>query len=151
MSDGAGASENASSTGASGDTNPTSGTGAAQSTSSAYEIDITFTQTISLQLVDENGYGLRVPAMVISPYARRGFIDHQTLSHDAYLKFIEDDFLGGARIDPKTNGRPDQRPTVRENVAILGDLRKDFDFNQAPRPPEILQGGIIWNGAPAPR
>jgi phospholipase C len=101
--------------------------------------------------VDENGYGLRVPAMVISPYARRGFIDHQTLSHDAYLKFIEDDFLGGARIDPKTNGRPDQRPTVRENVSILGDLRKDFDFNQPPRPPEILQGGIIWNGAPAPR
>ena len=29
--------------------------------------------------VDQNGYGLRVPAMVISPYARRGYIDHQTL------------------------------------------------------------------------
>ena len=46
--------------------------------------------------VDENGYGLRVPGIVIGPYARRGFIDHQTLSHDAYIKFIEDDFLGGA-------------------------------------------------------
>lgn len=46
--------------------------------------------------VDQLGYGLRVPAMVISPYARRGFIDHQVLSHDAYLKFIEDIFLGGA-------------------------------------------------------
>jgi phospholipase C len=33
--------------------------------------------------VDENGYGLRVPGLVISPYARRGFIDHQTLSFDA--------------------------------------------------------------------
>ncbi|HEX3671236.1 MAG TPA: alkaline phosphatase family protein [Candidatus Cybelea sp.] len=96
--------------------------------------------------VDENGYGLRVPGMVISPYARRGFIDHQTLSHDAYNKFIEDDFLGGIRIDPKTDGRPDQRPTVRENVSILGDLRRDFDFNQPPRAPEILPGGIIWNG-----
>ena len=73
--------------------------------------------------VDENGYGLRVPGIVISPYARRGFIDHQTLSHDAYVKFIEDDFLGGERIDPKTDGRPDRRPTVRENVPILGDLR----------------------------
>jgi phospholipase C len=99
--------------------------------------------------VDENGYGLRVPAMVISPYARRGFIDHQTLSHDAYNKFIEDDFLGGARIDPKTDGRPDQRPTVRESVSILGDLRRDFDFAQPPRPPEILPGGIVWDGAPA--
>jgi len=47
--------------------------------------------------VDENGYGLRVPGMVISPYARQGFIDHRTLSFDAYVKFIEDDFLGGHR------------------------------------------------------
>jgi phospholipase C len=90
-------------------------------------------------VVDENGYGLRVPGLVISPYAKRGFIDHQTLSFDAYLKFIEDDFLGGQRLDPRTDGRPDPRPTVRENVAILGDLAHDFDFTQPPRPPLILQ------------
>ena len=59
--------------------------------------------------VDQNGYGLRVPGIVISPYARKGYIDHQTLSHDAYVKFIEDDFLGSARLDPKTDGRPDPR------------------------------------------
>ncbi len=62
--------------------------------------------------VDQNGYGLRVPALVISPYAKSGFIDHQTLSSDAYLKFIEDDFLGGRRLNPKTDGRPDPRPDV---------------------------------------
>ena len=78
---------------------------------------------------------------VISPYARRGFIDHQTLSFDAYLKFIEDDFLGGARIDPKTDGRPDPRPTVREDVPVLGDLAREFDFAQAPRPPLLLKLG----------
>ncbi len=88
--------------------------------------------------VDENGYGLRVPALVISPYARRGFIDHQTLSFDAYLKFIEDDFLGGQRLDPRTDGRPDPRPDVREDAPILGDLRRDFDFTQPPRPPLVL-------------
>ena len=88
--------------------------------------------------VDRNGYGLRVPALVISPYARRGYIDHQTLSFDAYVKFIEDDFLGGARIDPKTDGRPDPRPDVRENYPGLGDLESDFDFSQPPRPPELL-------------
>jgi phospholipase C len=88
--------------------------------------------------VDENGYGLRVPGLVISPYARRGYVDHQTLSFDAYLKFIEDDFLGGRRIDPSTDGRPDPRPDVRENAALLGDLASDFDFSQPPRPPEIL-------------
>lgn len=88
------------------------------------------------------GYGLRVPGLVISPYARRGYIDHQTLSHDAYVKFIEDDFLGGARLDPRTDARPDPRTSVPENAPILGDLRADFDFTQAPRPPAILAGGI---------
>ena len=89
-------------------------------------------------VVDINGYGLRVPAMVISPYAKPHYIDHHTLSFDAYLKFIEDDFLGGSRLDPKTDGRPDPRPTVREDIPILGDLIDDFDFTQTPRPPLIL-------------
>jgi phospholipase C len=88
--------------------------------------------------VDQNGYGLRVPAIIISPYARRGFIDSQTLSSDAYLKFIEDDFLGGARLDPRTDGRPDSRPDVRENAPILGNLAAAFDFSQPPRPPLLL-------------
>ena len=88
--------------------------------------------------VDINGYGLRVPAMVISPYAREGTVDHQTLSFDAYDKFIEDDFLNGERIDPATDGRPDPRPSVREKLAILGNLAADFDFSQAPRPPLVL-------------
>ncbi len=88
--------------------------------------------------VDENGYGLRVPAFMISPYAKRGFIDHQVLSFDAFAKFIEDDFLGGQRLDPKTDGRPDRRPSVRENTAVLGDLSKEFDFAQKPRRPLLL-------------
>lgn len=88
--------------------------------------------------VDENGYGLRVPGLVISPYARKGFIDHQTLSFDAYLKFIEDVFLNGQRIDPKTDGRPDPRPDVRENASLLGDLSNDFDFTQIPLQPLVL-------------
>ena len=89
-------------------------------------------------VVDKLGYGIRVPGIVISPYAKRGYIDHQPLSFDAYLKFIEDDFLNGARLDPKTDGRPDPRPDVREDAPILGDLTSDFDFSQKPRPPLIL-------------
>jgi phospholipase C len=88
--------------------------------------------------IDRNGYGLRVPGLVISPYARQGYIDHQTLSFDAYVRFIEDDFLGGQRIDPRTDGRPDPRPDVREDEPILGNLTNDFDFSQQPRPPVIL-------------
>lgn len=88
--------------------------------------------------VDANGYGFRVPAMVLSPYARRGYVDHQTLSFDAYVKFVEDVFLGGRRLDPATDGRPDPRPDVRENAPVLGDLAYDFDFAQKPRPPLLL-------------
>jgi phospholipase C len=88
--------------------------------------------------IDENGYGFRVPGLVISPYARAGYIDHQQLSHDAYLKFIEDDFLGGETLNPKTDGRPDSRPDVREEALGLGNLESDFDFCQAPRPPLLL-------------
>ena len=85
-----------------------------------------------------NGFGLRVPALVISPYARSGFVDHQPLSFDAYAKFIEDDFLGSARLDPSRDGRPDPRPTVRESLPQVGNLVHDFNFLQKPRPPLLL-------------
>ena len=88
--------------------------------------------------VDENGYGIRVPGLLISPWARGGTIDHQVLTFDAYLKLIEDLFLDGERLDPRTLDRPDSRPTVREEVPILGDLRDEFDFEQNPIPPLIL-------------
>ena len=87
---------------------------------------------------DQNGYGIRVPGLVISPYAKAGYIDHQQLSHDAYLKFVEDDFTGGARLNPATDGRPDKRPDAREEAPGLGNLAEDFDFNQTPRAPLLL-------------
>jgi len=89
--------------------------------------------------VDEAGYGLRVPGLLISPWADRDLdIDHQILSFDAYLKLIEDRFLDGQRLDGQNAGRPDPRPTVREEVALLGDLAAAFDFTQEPIPPLIL-------------
>jgi phospholipase C len=88
--------------------------------------------------IDENGYGLRVPGLVVSPWAKHGYIDHQVLSFDAYLKFIEDVFLGHRRIDPQTDGRPDPRPSVREAEPMLGDLMNDFDFDQQPLPTLLL-------------
>jgi len=86
--------------------------------------------------IDGNGYGLRVPALVISPWARAGAIDHTVLSFDSYLRLIEDRFTGGQRLNPKTDGRPDSRPTVRD--AVANPINKAFDFNQQPLPPLIL-------------
>ncbi len=97
-----------------------------------------FYDHVAPPVIDLNGYGFRVPGLVISPYARRHHIDHQRLSFDAFTKFVEDDFLGGRRLNPKTDGRPDPRPTVRESAPGLGDLKRDFDFSQPPRPALIL-------------
>ncbi len=89
--------------------------------------------------VDEAGYGLRVPGLLISPWADRDLpIDHQVLSFDAYLKLIEDRFLGGRRLDGYNMGRPDPRPSTREEHPALGDLADEFDFYQEPIPPLIL-------------
>ncbi|MEP7059899.1 MAG: alkaline phosphatase family protein [Actinomycetota bacterium] len=100
--------------------------------------------------VDHAGLGLRVPGLVISPYAKKGKIDSQILSFDSYLKLIEDRFLGGARLDPATDGRPDPRPTVREDLRLYGDISWAFDFNQNPRPPLILQPTRTSLDQPAP-
>jgi phospholipase C len=103
--------------------------------------------------VDQNGYGLRVPGIVVSPYAKKGYIDHQTLSFDAYDKFIEDDFLNGQRLDPATDGRPDPRPGVREEEKILGNLTNDFNFDQQPRRPIVLavHPATTLTGTPGPK
>jgi phospholipase C len=99
--------------------------------------------------VDALGYGIRVPAIIISPYARAGFIDHNAVSTDSWLKFIEDDFLLGNRLNPATDGRPDSRPDVRENLA--GSILPDFNFNQKPRPPLILAPCPATTLIPAPK
>jgi phospholipase C len=89
-------------------------------------------------VVDGQGLGPRVPGLVISPYAKKGYIDHETASFDSYVKFIENVFLKGQRLDPTTDGRPDSRPIVRENAPQIDDLMQDFDFTQKPRPPYLL-------------
>ncbi|HEU4354156.1 MAG TPA: alkaline phosphatase family protein [Actinomycetota bacterium] len=88
--------------------------------------------------VDMNGYGIRVPGLMISPWAKAGTIDSQVLTFDAYLKLIEDLFLSSERLDPRTLSRPDSRPTVRERVRILGNLLREFDFSQDPLPRLVL-------------
>jgi phospholipase C len=85
---------------------------------------------------DTLGLGIRVPAWIVSPYAKSGYIDHQVCSTDCYLKLIEDVFLGGERMSQA--GRPDPRPDYRDVQPAYGDLANDFNFAQAPRPPLVL-------------
>ena len=75
-------------------------------------------------VVDNFGFGPRVPFLVISPYAKPGFISHTTYEFSSVLKFIEARF----GLDPLT---------ARDTAA--NDLTDSFDFTQDPLPPLILQ------------
>ncbi len=98
------------------------------------------------------GFGLRVPGIMISPYARAGLIDHQLLSFNSFATFAEDLFMGGKRLVPADLGTPDRRPTIRDaltsakfidgHVEPIGDLRNEFDFTQAPLQPLLLSTHI---------
>ena len=101
------------------------------------------------------GYGLRVPGILISPYAKSGFIDHAVLSFDSYAVLIEDLFMNGVRLDPAAMGQPDKRPTIRDTLTqvsfpdghteMLGKLIHEFDFKRQPIPPLILSTHIPTN------
>jgi phospholipase C len=71
--------------------------------------------------IDEFGLGIRVPFLVISPFAKRGFIDHDHAEFSDVLRFMEDNW-GLAPL------------TRRDREA--GNLFQDFDFHGSPRPPD---------------
>jgi phospholipase C len=73
--------------------------------------------------VDVFGYGPRVPLIIISPYAKAGYITHQTGDFTSMLKFIEERY-GLSHL------------TARDHHA--GDMRDAFDFDQRPLPPMII-------------
>jgi hypothetical protein len=98
------------------------------------------------------GYGIRVPGILISAYAKAGTIDHQLLSLDSYATFVEDLFTNKARLNPMELGNPDHRPDIRDALTQVrfpngrtepvGTLMDDFDFRQKPLPPLVLSTHI---------
>jgi phospholipase C len=74
-------------------------------------------------VVDRFGLGSRVPALVVSPYARRGMVAHGQYDHASILKLIE--WRWG--LEPLT-------ARDRNAAAFL----EAFDFTQPPRPPLSL-------------
>jgi phospholipase C len=63
------------------------------------------------------GYGTRIPLMVISPFAKKNYIDHTLTDQSSVLKFIEDNWLGGQRI--QTGGSFDTIAGTLENMMNL--------------------------------
>ncbi|HET6275824.1 MAG TPA: alkaline phosphatase family protein [Candidatus Cybelea sp.] len=69
--------------------------------------------------VDYDGLGMRLPMLIISPYAKKGKVIHTHYEHGSILRFIEDQFGLGrlSASDKRANSTADA-----------------FNFKQAPRP-----------------
>lgn len=84
-----------------------------------------FYDHVAPPVLDGRGLGPRVPLLVISPYAKSGYISHSVGEFSSFVKFTEDNFnlpyLG-----------------KRDSLNEVSDLMDFFDFSQTPQPPLIL-------------
>jgi phospholipase C len=72
---------------------------------------------------DEFGLGLRVPLLIISPFAKPGYISHTTYEFSSFLKLVEERF----GLAP-----------LADRDAAASDMLDSFDFTQQPLPPLVL-------------
>ncbi len=90
-----------------------------------------------IQPISFFGDGTRIPMIVVSPYAKPGYISHTYTDHVSLLKFIERNWmlpaLSSRSLDNLPN--PDSRrshPYVPANRPAIGDMMDYFDFNHRP-------------------
>jgi phospholipase C len=83
-----------------------------------------FYDHVAPQRIDSYGLGFRVPLIVISPYAKKGYIDHTQYEFSSMLRFTEDE-LNLASL------------TNRDKAA--NNMMGAFNFSQQPRSPLVLQ------------
>ncbi len=86
-------------------------------------------------MVDQYGYGIRVPGLVISPYAKENVVDHQTYSFESWLRLVEERY----GVTPMT---------ARDTNA--NDMIADFDFTEQPRPTFVLSATTQGSAYPQP-
>ncbi len=89
-----------------------------------------FFDTVVPPVVDDNGMSFRTPALIISPYARPGYLDHTVYDFESTLKFIEWRF----GLQPLTN-----------RDASANNLADAFNWQQQPlpiRPIPLSQGQL---------
>ena len=82
--------------------------------------------------IDQSGLGFRVPALVISPWAKHGFIDPTQYEFGSMLALAEHTF---------------NVPSLHAEDAISNDMNDSFDFNQSPQATLIEPANFV---APAP-
>ena len=85
-----------------------------------------------IQPIDFFGDGPRIPLIVVSKYAKTGYVDHTYNDHASLLKFIEYNWglspLSSTSRDNLPNPAPGVTPYVPGNSPAVGDLTTLFHF-----------------------
>jgi phospholipase C len=86
-----------------------------------------------IQPIDFFGDGPRIMLLVVSPYARKGYVDHTYSDHASLLKFIEKNWVLEPLSSTSRDNLPnplstEQLPYVPTNSPAVGDLTTMFDF-----------------------
>ena len=84
------------------------------------------------------GYGPRIPLMVISPWAKRNFVDHTLVDQTSTIRFIEDNWLHGQRIG---NGSFDALAGSLYNMFEFSDRRNGGAYLLDPSSGRVRNGG----------
>ena len=93
------------------------------------------------------GPGPRQPLQVISPWAKKGFVDHSVTNQAAVIRFVEDNWLGGQRIGHGSwdSISLDGKPVTDKTENSIYNL---FDFSGA-TPGNATPFLLNCNGTPA--
>jgi acid phosphatase len=87
-----------------------------------------------VQALDFFGDGTRIPLLLVSPYAREGFVDHTYYDHASILKFIERNWklppLSARARDALPNPVQKAGSYRPQNAPAIGDLMPLFDFER---------------------
>jgi len=78
--------------------------------------------------IDEYGEGFRVPTLVVSPWAKHGFIDHTQYEFASMLRLAEDNF---------------NLPILGTRDVSANNMMNSFDFNQLPQQPLIEPANFV--------
>jgi phospholipase C len=81
-----------------------------------------FYDHVSPPQVDAYGEGFRVPTLVISPWAKHGYVDHTEYEFASMLKLAEDNF---------------GLPSLGTRDVKASDMMNSFNFTQQPQPPLV--------------
>jgi len=91
-----------------------------------------------VQAQDFFGDGTRIPLLAISPYAKKGHVDHSYADHASVLKFIEANWqlppVSARSRDNLPNPVVAGNPYKPVNAPAISDLMSLFDFSQAVKP-----------------